>query len=230
MKRGNMQTELVICNIAEKEFEPEGFKIKRSYAFNSLWIRPCEENEKFTTLVVRDHEDMKVDHVEYDASKAIRTPVTVTAQQIVNDFFSNERLDLKGCFVLKNSFPTEQELQSAHSRRRMYLQQCVNNGNVEYSRTQRVDDIPGEWKRACIELGVETDWAFIAPPEMFNCPSCAERLRVGVAICKSCGAILDKEKAEKFGLLQEAAPVERKKRIQRRKKEKEEPQPNSASV
>jgi hypothetical protein len=221
-----MPAEIVICSIAKKQFEPTGFLIKRSYNYNALHIRPCEENEKYTTLVVRDHEDVRVVHTEYDASKAERIPVTVTAQQIVNDFFANEQLAQKGCFILNHAFPTAQELDLAHSTRRQYLQQCVNFGNVEYSRTQRVDDIPGAWKRACEELGVETEWAFIAPPEMFNCPACAERLRVGVAICKACGAVLDREKAEEFGLLQEAAPVApRKTLVHRRVKEKPKPQP-----
>lgn len=210
--------DITICNIAKKKYEPNGFKIQRSYAFNSLWIRPCEENESYTTFVVADHTDVKVDYITYNPAEAIRTPITVTAQQIVTDFFGNERLAAKGCFIPAGPLPTNEELAQAHAARREYLQKCVNDGNVEYSRTQRVDDIPGEWKRACVELGVQTDWAFVAPPEMFECPVCAERLKVGVALCKSCGAILDREKAEKFGLLEEREPAQPAKGAARRKK------------
>jgi len=196
--------EILVCNIAKKKFEPNGFKIRRSYNYNDMWIRPCEENEPYTTYTIRDQMDVKLIHTEYDAAKAERIPIKITAEEIRNDFFSNEKLTEKGCFVPAGPVPTEQELANAHATRRAYLEECVNNGNIEYSRSGRVDDIPGVWKRACIELGVQTEWAFMAPPAMFDCPSCGDRLKAGVAVCKSCGAILDRAKAEKFGLVQPA--------------------------
>lgn len=214
-------SDITICNIAKKKFEPNGFKIQRSYAFNSLWIRPCEDDEPYTTFVVKDHTDMKVDYITYNPSEAIRTPVLIPAQQIVTDFFGNERLAAKGCFIPAGAVPTAEELKLAHTARREYLQKCVNDGNVEYSRTQRVDDIPGEWKRACVELGTETDWAFVAPPEMFDCPVCAEKLKMGVALCKSCGAILDRAKAEKYGLLEEREQAEPRAKVRAKKTERE---------
>lgn len=35
---------------------------------------------------------------------------------------------------------------------------------------------------------------------MAECPACAEKIKPGVAVCRACGAILDKEKAAQFGL------------------------------
>src|SRR5581483_7802479 len=34
-----------------------------------------------------------------------------------------------------------------------------------------------------------------------ECPACAEKIKPGVAVCRSCGAILDREKAAQFGLI-----------------------------
>jgi hypothetical protein len=36
---------------------------------------------------------------------------------------------------------------------------------------------------------------------MDDCPVCAEKIKPGVAVCRSCGAILDREKAAQYGLV-----------------------------
>ncbi len=187
-----------ICSIA-----PEEFKIQRGYSHkNALVIPACTNGTRFTYLDVEDGTDFRIIHTEYDASKAERIPVVIPAEEIVRDFFSNEQLALKGCFISQADTPTEDEITKALTARRAYLQKCVQDGDVEYARSGRVDEIPGAWKRYAEELGVEREWAFVAPKAMFDCPACGEKIRQGVAVCKSCGAILDKEKAKKFGLLQ----------------------------
>jgi hypothetical protein len=35
---------------------------------------------------------------------------------------------------------------------------------------------------------------------MHECPACGEKVKIGVAVCKHCGAILDEDKAAKHGL------------------------------
>jgi hypothetical protein len=196
--------DILICSIA-----PETFKIKRSYNWNGLTIPGCPKGTPFTSLLVRDHMDDKVNAVDHWAEHSIHTPFLVEANVIVKDFFANERLGPRGCFIPKGEIPTEEEIAQAHVTRRAYLLECVHNGQSEYSRTGRIDDIPGEYKRAVLELGMEgIEWAKMAPPAMAECPACAEKIKPGVAICKSCGAILDREKAEKFGLIE---PVKKEK-------------------
>lgn len=186
-----------ICSIA-----PEEFKIKRSYNFNALIIPACD-GDKFTSLDVTDHTDYRIIHTEYDAAKAERIPENIPAQTIVTDFFSTENLENMGCFVPKAQEPTEKELETARRKRVSYLQKCIQDGDIEYARSQRVDEIPGVWKRYCEELGVERDWAFLAPKPTFDCPVCGEDLKMGVAVCRSCGAVLDKKKAAQYGLVPE---------------------------
>lgn len=193
--------EILICSIA-----PTEFKIRRSYSWNDLIIPPCD-GVPYTSLKVGDMMDVKVIHTEYDASKAERIPITITAKEIVNDFFNVEQLAMKGCFIPKGAEPTEKELKAAHAARRAYLQKCVQDGDIAYSRYGKIDEIPGYWKDACEELGVERDWAFTAPRAMMDCPACGEKLLVGVAICKSCHAILDKKRALEFGLIEEPVKV-----------------------
>jgi transcription initiation factor TFIIIB Brf1 subunit/transcription initiation factor TFIIB len=35
---------------------------------------------------------------------------------------------------------------------------------------------------------------------MHECPACGEKVKIGAAVCKHCGAILDEDKAAKHGL------------------------------
>jgi hypothetical protein len=54
-------------------------------------------------------------------------------------------------------------------------------------------------RRAARLLGLEKPWLYDAKP-LDDCPVCAEKIKHGVAVCKSCGAILDREKAAQYGL------------------------------
>jgi RNA polymerase subunit RPABC4/transcription elongation factor Spt4 len=54
-------------------------------------------------------------------------------------------------------------------------------------------------RRAARLLGLEKPWLYAAKP-LDDCPVCAEKIKHGVAVCKSCGAILDREKAAQYGL------------------------------
>jgi len=185
-----------ICSIA-----PEEFKIKRSYNWNGIVLPPCKRGEEFSFVVIEDHMDLRVVAVDHWAEHSEKTPIKIEAAVIVRDFFATELLREKGAFVPAGAEPTNDELAQAHVSRRAYLERCVVDGDTEYSKSKRIDNIPGEWKRAAGELGVIREWAFTAPKATFECPVCAETLREGVAVCKSCGAILDREKATKYGLL-----------------------------
>ena len=196
---------ILVCNVSQ-----DSFKIKRSYNWNGLVVPACPKGTPYTSLLVTDHMDEEVHAIDHWAEHSKHIPVKVEASVIVHDFFTNENLKNKGCFIPAGEIPTEEEIAQAHATRRAYLMKCVNEGQSEYSRTGRIDDIPGEYKRAASELGMDFEWAKLAPPQMSECPACAEKIKPGVAICKSCGAILDREKAAKFGLV-EAAPVKKEK-------------------
>lgn len=198
---------LQICSIA-----PVEFRFRRSYN-SSMIIPACLGGQKFTSLWIQDETDYRVDFIEYDFTKALKTPIPIPVMEIRADLFAAEQLDQKGCFVPAKETPTEKELAAAHAARRKYLENCVRMGDVEYGRSGKVDEIPGEWKNAVEELGVIREWCFSAPPPQFDCPVCAEKLKVGVAVCRACGAILDREKAEKFGLVDKQPAGEIKARV-----------------
>src|SRR5260370_12268277 len=55
-------------------------------------------------------------------------------------------------------------------------------------------------RRAARQRGVEKPWLY-DPKPLAECPVCAEKIKHGVAVCRSCGAILDREKAAQYGLV-----------------------------
>lgn len=191
-----------ICSVAPKRYNPEGFRIRRSYNWGTLFIPGCEEGQEYVSLFVEEHTDNMVQHVEYDAAKAIITPIVIPAETIVKDFFANEQLAQKGGFIPAGEIPTAQELAQARANRKAYLVRLIQEGDIEWGRSGSVVNISGEAKRAVEELGVDNDWAKLAPKESMECPACGDRIKPNVAICKSCGAILDRAKAEKFGLIE----------------------------
>jgi hypothetical protein len=49
------------------------------------------------------------------------------------------------------------------------------------------------------ELKLDKPWLY-DPKLQCGMPGCVEKIKPGVAVCWSCGAILDREKAARFGL------------------------------
>ncbi len=56
-------------------------------------------------------------------------------------------------------------------------------------------------RRAAAKLGMEKEW-YYQVRETEECPGCGERVKPGVAVCKSCHAVLNREKALALGLIQ----------------------------
>src|SRR5262245_28215650 len=171
---------------------PERYLFHRTYNHNML-IPACPNDKPFTLLQVDDTTDYKVFYPEYDYTKAERTPIPVSAEQICSDLFHAEDLSDKGCFTIPASEqPTKQQLDAARARRRAYLARLVQEGDAEMARSKRVDEIPGHMKRAAFELGVEREWAFAAPPPIVECEACGNEtkaLRSGAypILCRHCG-------------------------------------------
>lgn len=175
---------------------------RRTYHLQGWVIPACPDDKPFTSVVIEDHEDVRVVYTEYDASSAERIPVPVPAQTIVNDYFANEKLRQKGCFFLAaGEIPSQRQIQEARDTRIAFLSNLVEIADKEFMRSKRIDEIPEFCKNAVRELNLKREWAVVAPPPMQECPACGEAIKVGVAICKGCHAILDYAKAKEFGLI-----------------------------
>jgi hypothetical protein len=60
-------------------------------------------------------------------------------------------------------------------------------------------------RRAARQLSLEKPWLY-DPKPLPECPACGEKIKHGVAVCRACGAILDKEKAAQYGLVAKDRP------------------------
>lgn len=108
-----------------------------------------------------------------------------------------------GVFVCKGSEPTEKELADAHARLTAYFERCVAEADAQWSEAPVHSLVSGVAKRAgrWLKLNPENHGWMSNFQVMEECPACGTRIKPNVAICKACGAILDEEKAEKFGLI-----------------------------
>jgi hypothetical protein len=105
-----------------------------------------------------------------------------------------------GVFVCDEDVPREDELAEARERLELFYASLVNSADKQWERTHNVAFISDLERRAARELRLEKDWSY--EPTMRNeCPACGERLKPNVAVCRVCGAVLNREKAAQWGLL-----------------------------
>lgn len=104
-----------------------------------------------------------------------------------------------GVFVAEGDEPTKSELDQANKLLRGFYLELVELADIEWDRTHNPNMIRDDMRRAARFLGVTKDWLY-EQRQLVDCPVCAEKIRPGVAMCKTCGAILDPEKAAKYGI------------------------------
>src|SRR5260221_11137661 len=151
----------------------------------------------------------------------------ITAREIAEDIAREINGDsgegsYHGVFVAAGDSPTEGELAEARRRLEEFQRRLVAAADLEWGRTKNPMFITALERRAARQLGLEKPWLYDARP-LADCPVCAEKNKHGVAVCRSCGAILDREKTAPSGLF---APREKKSpRSRRAHAEKREQEP-----
>ena len=110
-----------------------------------------------------------------------------------------------GVFVAVGEKPTDEELAQSRLRLMAFYRRLVAAADREWERSHSYLFINDVERRAALYLGVEKEW-FYQPRETVECPGCGEKIKPGFAVCKTCGAILDRAKAAALGLIPPAAP------------------------
>ncbi len=133
-------------------------------------------------------------------------PLPITAREIADDICREINSDagersFLGVFVCAGDAPTESELRSAQEKLDEFYRALVASADREWERSHSFLFIHDLQRRAAARLGLEKEWYYRAR-ETEECPGCGERVKPGVAVCKSCHAILDREKALALGLMQ----------------------------
>jgi hypothetical protein len=185
---------VALVNISTEKWPPRN----RTY-FGSLEIRSPESSDGFAVTPIRGC------NAVMDLGDKRTLELRLTARDIAEDIAREINGDsgegsFHGVFVAAGELPTEGELADARHRLEAFHRKLVAAADLEWERTKNPMFITDLERRAARSLGVEKPWLY-DPKPMADCPVCAEKIKPGVAVCRSCGAILDREKAAQYGLV-----------------------------
>jgi hypothetical protein len=190
----NKQSDVVsLVNISTQKWPPR----HRTY-FGSLTIQSPEAGTAYAVTPVRACTSLM------DLGDKRTMEIRLTAQEIAEDLVREINGDsgegsYHGVFVAAGPEPTKEELADARKKLDEFHRRLVEAADLEWERSHNMMFITDLERRAARELGLEKPWLY-DPKPMADCPACGEKIRPGVAVCRTCGAILDREKAAKFGL------------------------------
>lgn len=182
----------VIANITD-----QSYMAHRTYG--TFYIKGRTEAEAFSLYRVTPRTAV----MDYGDKRTL--PLQITAREITDDicreinFDAGERSYL-GVFVCAGDEPTEEELRGAHEKLEIFYRALVASADREWERSHSYPFIHDLQRRAAANLGLEKEW-FYRAKETAECPGCGERVKPNVAVCKTCNAILDREKALALGLI-----------------------------
>jgi hypothetical protein len=187
----------VIANITEQSYTAQ-----RTYGTFQIAGRAAGQEYALTRVTPRtaamDYGDKRI------------LPLAITAREIAEDLCREINSDageqsFLGVFVCAGEAPSVDELRTAQTRLIEFYRALVAAADREWERSHSFLFIHDLQRRAAANLGVEKEW-YYQVRETAECPGCGERVKPGVAVCKSCGAILDRAKAQALGLVPPAAP------------------------
>lgn len=186
-----IQTRATIVNLA-----PQSWTLYRSYG--TFFIRGCADGEPYTLTHVHGRKALM------DVGDKRTMDVDITANEVGEDLCGEINSDggensFFGAFVVAGEAPTEDELQQGRERLETFYRRLVAAADREWERSHSYLFINDVERRAAHYLGLEKEW-FYQARETKECPACGERVKHGVAVCKTCRAILDPAKAALLGL------------------------------
>lgn len=180
----------------------QSWTIHRSYG--TYQVRGCVPEEPYALIPVLGTSAVM------DLGDKRTMPVPITAREIAEDLCREINADggedsFFGVFVAQGETPDDDELAKARQRLAVFYRSMVAAADREWERSHSYLFINDVQRRAARFLGLEKEW-FYQARETKDCPGCGEKVRAGVAVCKTCHAILDRDKAATLGLAVPAVP------------------------
>ena len=191
--RSGQTTHAVIANITE-----QNYMAQRTYGTFQIPGRVAGEEYSMTRVTPRTAV------IDYGDKRTL--PLAITAREIAEDLCREVNSDagensFLGVFVCAGNVPTEEELRAAQAKLAEFYRTLVASADREWERSHSFLMINDVQRRAAGHLGVKKEW-YYQSRETAECPGCGERIKPGVAVCRTCGAVLDREKALALGLAQ----------------------------
>jgi len=183
-----------LVNISPQKWPPR----HRTY-FGSLEVRSPGPGETYAITPIRACKGV----MDLGDKRTMEFPIT--AREIAEDIAREINGDsgegsFHGVFVAAGPQPTEAEIAEARRKLEEFHRRLVAAADLEWERSHNPMFITDLERRAARELKLDKPWLYDPKPQA-ECPACAEKIKPGVAVCRSCGAILDREKAAQFGLI-----------------------------
>jgi hypothetical protein len=186
-----IQGAAVIVNVTEQDWT-----VHRSYG--TYRVRGRDEEEPYAMTPVAPRSAV----MDLGDKRSLEVPIT--AQEVAQDLCREINSDageesFLGVFVARGERPSDDEIADARRRLAEFYRRAVASADREWERSHSYLFINDVQRRAARHLGLEKEW-FYQARETADCPGCGEKVRAGVAVCKTCGAILNREKAATLGL------------------------------
>jgi hypothetical protein len=185
------QNNAVIVNLTD-----QAWTLHRSYG--TYRVRGCEKGEPYALTRV----EARAASMDLGDKRTMEIPIS--AREVAEDLCREMNADggeesFFGVFVAVGEMPTHDELRRWREKLSAFYRRLVAGADREWERSHSYLFINDVERRAAQYLGLEKDW-FYQARETVECPGCAEKIKPGVAVCRSCGAILDRDKAASLGL------------------------------
>jgi hypothetical protein len=197
MTRNDTRNDVVIANITSQQYV-----LHRTYGTFLIPARADGEEYSLTRITSRTA------IMDYGDKRTL--PLPISAREIAEDLCREINSDagersFLGVFVCAGNAPTDAEFLAAREKLDEFYRALVASADREWERSHSFLFINDLQRRAAAHLGLDKEW-YYQVRETAECPGCGTRVKPGVAKCKACGAVLDREKALALGLMQ--APVE----------------------
>ena len=185
--------QVVICNITEQHYMAHRM-------YGTFQIAGRGDGAKFALTRV----SARTAVMDYGDKRTL--PLAITAREIAEDICREINADageqsFMGVFVCAGDAPTEAELKNAEEKLDEFYRALVASADREWELSHSFLFIHDLQRRAAAKLGMEKEW-YYQVRETEECPGCGDRVKPGVAVCKSCHAVLNREKALALGLIQ----------------------------
>jgi hypothetical protein len=186
------QETAVIVNLTE-----QSWVLHRSYGV--FVVSACVTGEPYSLTRVTSRTALM------DVGDKRTFEVKITAREVAQDLCHEINSDggddsFFGVFAATGDAPTDEELLEARERLAAFYRRVVMAADREWERSHSYLFINDVERRAARHLGLDKEWHYQAR-ETMECPGCGEKIKLNVAVCKSCGAILDRVKAASLGLM-----------------------------
>ena len=166
----------MIANITEQSYSAQ-----RTYG--TFQVSGCAKGEACTLTRITPRTAV----MDYGDKRTL--PLAITAREIAEDLCREINSDagersFLGVFVCAENAPSDAELRTAREKLDQFYRALVAAADREWERSHSFLFIHDLQRRAAAALGLEKEWYYQAR-ETAECPGCGERVKPGVAVCRS---------------------------------------------